>query len=244
MKLRLLVCALLISAGCDDDGPASPSDPSVTFFVTSATNSTGNLGGLAGADATCQQLATAAGHGSRTWRAYLSVERDASNNNLPTHARNRIGDRSLVQRQPRARREQPDRASRARGRRRALSRRTRDAYQRAVDRIADAEPARHSHGIERRRHGRNRLDVFRLDLELDGRQGAGRALRRPRARSEHVGHPRVLELGARQPGLLEHRTSWRLGPLLLFRAVIRSPRALNHEAHEGHEGKPDRCEAI
>jgi len=91
MKLRLLVCALLFSAGCDDDGPASPSDPSVTFFVTSATNSTGNLGGLAGADATCQQLATAAGHGSRTWRAYLSVERDASNNNLPTHARNRIG---------------------------------------------------------------------------------------------------------------------------------------------------------
>lgn len=92
MKLRLLVCALLISTGCDDDdGPTSPSGPSVSFFVTSATNSTGNLGGLAGADATCQQLATAAGHGSRTWRAYLSVERDASNNNLPTHARNRIG---------------------------------------------------------------------------------------------------------------------------------------------------------
>ena len=94
MKLRLFVCAFLMSAlpaGCDDDGPAEPSDPTVSFFVTSATNATGNLGGLAGADATCQQLATAAGHGARTWRAYLSVERDAANNNQPTHARDRIG---------------------------------------------------------------------------------------------------------------------------------------------------------
>ena len=42
-------------------------------------------------DATCQRLASAAGHGSRTWRAYLSVERDPANNNQPTHARDRIG---------------------------------------------------------------------------------------------------------------------------------------------------------
>jgi hypothetical protein len=63
----------------------------VSFFVTSATSVTGNLGGLAGADATCQRLGSAAGHGGRTWRAYLSVERDAANNNLPTHARDRIG---------------------------------------------------------------------------------------------------------------------------------------------------------
>jgi uncharacterized protein DUF1554 len=91
MKLRLFVCAILISAGCDDDSPAAPSGPSVSFFVTSATSPTGNLGGLAGADSVCQQLATAAGHGSRTWRAYLSVERDAANNNQQTHARDRIG---------------------------------------------------------------------------------------------------------------------------------------------------------
>ena len=31
------------------------------------------------------------GHGSRVWRAYLSVERDADNNNQPTNARDRIG---------------------------------------------------------------------------------------------------------------------------------------------------------
>jgi len=91
MKHRVFLCAILFTAACDDDNPVTPSGPSVSFFVTSSTNATGNLGGLAGADATCQQLATAAGFGARTWRAYLSVERDASNNNLPTNARDRIG---------------------------------------------------------------------------------------------------------------------------------------------------------
>jgi Protein of unknown function (DUF1554) len=82
---------ILIAAGCDEEGPTTPSGPALSFFVTSATSVTGNLGGLTGADATCQRLATAVGQGSRTWRAYLSVERDASNANQPTHARNRIG---------------------------------------------------------------------------------------------------------------------------------------------------------
>jgi hypothetical protein len=63
----------------------------MSFFVTSATSVTGNLGGLAGADATCQRLAAAVGEGARTWRAYLSVERDAANGNQPTNARDRIG---------------------------------------------------------------------------------------------------------------------------------------------------------
>jgi hypothetical protein len=61
------------------------------FFVSSRTSTTGNLGGLQGADNTCQTLAAAAGQGAKTWRAYLSVERDPSNSNQPTHARNRIG---------------------------------------------------------------------------------------------------------------------------------------------------------
>ena len=69
----------------------APSGPRMSFFVSSATSVTGNLGGLAGADATCQRLAAAAGQGARTWRAYLSVERDASNGNRPTNARDRIG---------------------------------------------------------------------------------------------------------------------------------------------------------
>src|SRR5262245_43390732 len=92
MRRPLLSILVVIGAGCsDDNGPTAPSSSRLGFFVTSATSMTGNLGGLAGADATCQRLASAAGQGSRTWRAYLSVERDPANNNQPTHARDRIG---------------------------------------------------------------------------------------------------------------------------------------------------------
>ena len=47
--------------------------PMMNFFVTSETmGDGGNLGGLAGADAHCQTLATAVGAGNRTWhRAFL-----------------------------------------------------------------------------------------------------------------------------------------------------------------------------
>ena len=91
MKPYLILTVALITVGCDDDGvPTSPTGRTTSFFVTSSTSVTGNLGGLAGADATCQRLAGAAGH-SGTWRAYLSVERDPSNGNQPTHARDRIG---------------------------------------------------------------------------------------------------------------------------------------------------------
>jgi hypothetical protein len=92
MKRYLLVMALVPIAGCGSDNtPTAPSGPTLSFFVTSATSVTGNLGGLAGADATCQRLATTAGQGARTWRAYLSVERDPANGNQPTNARDRIG---------------------------------------------------------------------------------------------------------------------------------------------------------
>ena len=89
----LLALAVAVVSCGDDSAPTSPSSssPTVSFFVTSATSTTGNLGGLAGADAKCQSLAAAAGHGSRQWRAYLSVERDPANGNQPTHARDRIG---------------------------------------------------------------------------------------------------------------------------------------------------------
>lgn len=58
------------------------------FFVTS-TQHNGNLGGLAGADAECQQLAAAVGAGNRTWRAYLSTHRSATEPSV--NARDRIG---------------------------------------------------------------------------------------------------------------------------------------------------------
>jgi hypothetical protein len=92
MRRALLLLVIVIGASCgDDDMATTPSSTaSLSFFVTSVTSATGNLGGLAGADATCQRLATAAGSG-RTWRAYLSVERDPANGNQPSHARDRIG---------------------------------------------------------------------------------------------------------------------------------------------------------
>jgi hypothetical protein len=69
--------------------PAAPAQP-MSFFVTSVGPGDGaNLGGLAGADAHCQKLATAAGAGNRTWHAYLSAS--ASGNQPAVNARDRIG---------------------------------------------------------------------------------------------------------------------------------------------------------
>ena len=83
----------LTAAACGGSSPSSPTTLAnrMTVFVTSATSTTGNLGGLSGADATCQRLAAAVDAGGRTWRAYLSVERDPANGNRPTDARSRIG---------------------------------------------------------------------------------------------------------------------------------------------------------
>ena len=94
-----LATAALLAAACGDDDPSdpttttspSPATQSMSFFVTSTTSATGNLGGLRGADARCQSLGAAAGQGAKTWRAYLSVERDADNGNAPADARSRIG---------------------------------------------------------------------------------------------------------------------------------------------------------
>ena len=61
-----------------------------SFFVTSVGMGDGaNLGGLAGADAHCQKLATAAGYGGATWRAYLST--NAEGRAPAINARDRIG---------------------------------------------------------------------------------------------------------------------------------------------------------
>jgi hypothetical protein len=90
----LVLALAVIAAGCNDDNPMGPGTSAnpMTFFVTSATSVTANLGGLRGADDTCLRLATAVGAGDvRTWRAYLSVERDPDNGNRPTNARDRIG---------------------------------------------------------------------------------------------------------------------------------------------------------
>ena len=60
------------------------------FFVTSVGSGKGDdYGGLAGADLHCQNLATAAGAGNRTWRAYLSTT-EAGGGKV-VNARDRIG---------------------------------------------------------------------------------------------------------------------------------------------------------
>ena len=95
LAIVIISSTVAFSSACSSDSPSNPttttsSGPQLSFFVTSATSTTGNLGGLAGADATCQRLATAAGLGSRTWRAYLSAERDAATGQA-VNARDRIG---------------------------------------------------------------------------------------------------------------------------------------------------------
>lgn len=63
----------------------------MTFFVTSVGLGDGaKLGGIEGADAHCQKLATAAGAGDRTWRAYLSTQ--AEGGKPAINARDRIGE--------------------------------------------------------------------------------------------------------------------------------------------------------
>jgi len=74
-------------------GSAAAQGDSMSFFVTSIGLGKGaDLGGLAGADKHCQLLATAAGAGSRTWRAYLSVEKRRDGTALAINARDRIGE--------------------------------------------------------------------------------------------------------------------------------------------------------
>jgi len=61
-----------------------------SFFVSSVGSGKGaDFGGLDGADKHCQSLATAAGMGDRTWRAYLSTQ--ASGSTPAVNARDRIG---------------------------------------------------------------------------------------------------------------------------------------------------------
>lgn len=85
---HLLLAAIVaapLTAGAQDEPPTSP----MTFFVTSE-QSGGDLGGLAGADATCERLAEAAGATGLVWHAYLSTH--GTREQPAVHARDRIGE--------------------------------------------------------------------------------------------------------------------------------------------------------
>ncbi|MDB5802323.1 MAG: hypothetical protein JWL63_3262 [Rhodocyclales bacterium] len=81
-----IIASTVIAASCATTPPTGP----MSFFITSVNPGKGaDLGGLAGADAHCQKLATAVGAGSRTWHAYLST---SSTKDTPAvNARDRIG---------------------------------------------------------------------------------------------------------------------------------------------------------
>ncbi len=88
-KISLFAFALLATS-CTPmqkiSAPNTPASSAISFFITSANPGKGaDFGGLAGADRHCQTLASNAGAGGRTWRAYLSATAPAEN------ARDRIG---------------------------------------------------------------------------------------------------------------------------------------------------------
>src|SRR5262245_38750756 len=91
MYKLLFVCVVVVLAAFVSYHPLlSQSSPNMSFFITSAGSGNGaNLGGLTGADAICQRLATSVGAGGKTWRAYLSTS--AASNQPAVNARDRIG---------------------------------------------------------------------------------------------------------------------------------------------------------
>ena len=87
MRLGVLAAAAVMALSLSGSGQAQNN---MTFFITSVgSGKGGDLGGLAGADAHCQQLSQAAGAGGKTWRAYLSTNQ--ANPGGAVNARDRIG---------------------------------------------------------------------------------------------------------------------------------------------------------
>jgi hypothetical protein len=89
MRLSILASVAVMSLGMSQSAQAQAQAPNTTFFVTSiGSGKGGDLGGLDGADAHCQRLATTIGAGSKTWRAYLSTSAGRA---TAVSARDRIG---------------------------------------------------------------------------------------------------------------------------------------------------------
>src|ERR1700731_130945 len=91
MHFSMLVSETVLLFGVAGGAQAQAQQaPNMTFFVTSAPiGKGGDLGGLAGADAHCQELAAAAGAGNKIWRAYLSTADPPAGKGI--NAKDRIG---------------------------------------------------------------------------------------------------------------------------------------------------------
>lgn len=90
VRLSMVASVAFVALVGSAQAQQQPQSPNMTFFVTTVgSGKGGDLGGLEGADRHCQTLATAAGAGSKTWRAYLSTNQAAQGG--PVNARDRIG---------------------------------------------------------------------------------------------------------------------------------------------------------
>ncbi len=88
--LALVASSALAQQPAAPAAPTQPQSPDMTFFVTGNGLGKGaDLGGVEGADAYCQRLATGAGAGEKTWRAYLSTQ--PADGKPAINARDRIG---------------------------------------------------------------------------------------------------------------------------------------------------------
>jgi hypothetical protein len=89
MRVRSPIVLLCVLASCAPTGRGAAGTSDMSFFITSVGPGRGaDLGGLAGADAHCGELASAAGS-RRSWRAYLSTA--AAGGQPAVNARDRIG---------------------------------------------------------------------------------------------------------------------------------------------------------
>jgi hypothetical protein len=81
------VAVMSLGLASSIDAQQAPQAPNMTFFIATGLGKGGDLGGINGADARCQQLATTVGAGNKVWRAYLSTNQGGGGIN----ARDRIG---------------------------------------------------------------------------------------------------------------------------------------------------------
>lgn len=90
MKKSLLFTSIALITAATTFTTINSQENEMSFFITSVGSGDGaNIGGLAGADAHCATLASAAGSRGKTWRAYLSAHPTDNSPNI--HARERIG---------------------------------------------------------------------------------------------------------------------------------------------------------
>lgn len=90
MNKKLILASVIAISAVASFSTINSQENEMSFFITSVGSADGaNLGGLAGADAHCATLASAAGSRGKTWRAYLSAHKTASSPRV--NARERIG---------------------------------------------------------------------------------------------------------------------------------------------------------